>query len=57
MFVKKDVRSLLAKQSVWKNHIPLSNEINQSHYDVTKPTEQHQFDLLFASKNVVKYDQ
>ena len=23
-----------------------SKEINHSHYDVTKPNEQHQFDLL-----------
>ena len=42
---KKDIKSWLAKQALWQVHIPPPKEINHPHYDVTKPNEQHQFDL------------
>ena len=43
---RKDIRSWLEKQALWQVHIPLPKEIHHPHYDVTKPNEQHQFDLL-----------
>ena len=44
---RKDIRSWLAKQALWQVHIPPPKEINHPHYDVTKPNEQHQFDLRY----------
>ena len=44
---RKDIKSWLAKQALWQVHIPPPKEINHPHYDVTKPNEQHQFDLLY----------
>ena len=49
---KKDIISWLAKQPLWQVHIPLPKEINHPHYDVTKPNEQHQFDLLYMPHNL-----
>ena len=43
---KKDIKSWLAKQALWQVHIPTPKDIHHPHYDVTKPYEQHQFDLL-----------
>ena len=44
---KKDIKSWLAKQALWQVHIPPPKEINHPHYDVTKPNEQHQFDVVY----------
>ena len=57
---KKDIKSWLAKQALWQVHIPPPKEINHPHYDVTKPNEQHQFDLVhmphnFFEGNTYKY--
>ena len=49
---KKDIKSWLAKQALWQVHIPPPKEINHPHYDVTKPNEQHQFDLVHMPHNV-----
>ena len=49
---RKDIRLWLAKQALWQVHIPPPKEINHPHYDVTKPNEQHQFDLLYMPHNV-----
>ena len=49
---EKDFKSWLAKQALWQVHIPPPKEINHPHYDVTKPNEQHQFDLLYMPHNV-----
>ena len=49
---RKDIKSWLAKQALWQVHIPLPKEIHHPHYDVTKPNEQHQFDLLYMPHNV-----
>ena len=49
---KKNIKSWLAKQALWQVHIPPPKEINHPHYDVTKPNEQHQFDLLYMPHNV-----
>ena len=44
---EKDMKSCLAKQALWQVHIPSLKEIHHLHYDVKKPNEQHQFDLLY----------
>ena len=49
---KKDIKSWLAKQALWQVHIPPPEEIHHPHYDVTKPNEQHQFDLLYMLHNL-----
>ena len=49
---RKDIKSWLAKQALWKVHIPPPKKINHPHYDVTKPNEHHQFDLLYIPHNV-----
>ena len=49
---RKDINSWLAKQALWQVHISPPKEINHPHYDVTKPNEQHQFDLLYMRHNV-----
>ena len=48
---KKEIKSWLAKQALWQVHIPLPKEIHHPHYDVTKPNEQHQLDLLYMPHN------
>ena len=48
---KKDIKSWIAKQSLWQVHIPPPKEIHHQHYDVTRPNEQHQFDLLYMPHN------
>ena len=49
---KKDIKSWLAKQALWQVNIPPPKEINHPHYNVTKPNEQHQFDLLYMPHNL-----
>ena len=49
---KKTIKSWLVKQALWQVHIPPPKEINHPHYDVTKPNEQHQFDLLYMPHNL-----
>ena len=49
---KKDIKSWLAKQALWQIHMPPPKEINHPHYDVTKPNEQHEFDLLYMPHNL-----
>ena len=50
--LKKDIKSWFAKQELWQVNIPPPKEINHPHYDVTKPDEQHQFDLLYIPHNL-----
>ena len=49
---KKDIKSCLAKQALWQVHIPPPKEIHYPHYDMTKPNEQHQFDLPYMPYNL-----
>ena len=44
---KKDIKSCLAKEALCEVHIPLPKEIHHLHYDIKKPNEQHQLDLLY----------
>ena len=46
---KKDIKSWLDKQALWQVHTPPPKEINHPHYDVARPNEQHQFDLVHMS--------
>ena len=48
----KNIKSWLAKQALWQVHIPPPEEIYRPHYNVTKPNEEHQFDLLYMSHNL-----
>ena len=50
--LRKYIKSSLAKQVLSRVHIPPPKEINHPHYDVTKPNEQHQFDLLYMPHNL-----
>ena len=43
---------MLAKQALWQAHIPPQKEINHLHYDLTRPNEQHQFDILYMPHNL-----
>ena len=57
---KKHIKSCLPKQALWQVHVPPPKKINHPHYDVTKPNEQHQFDLVhiphnFFEGNTYKY--
>ena len=49
---RKNIRPWLAKQALWQVYIPPPKEINHPHYDVIKPNEQHQFDLLYMPHNL-----
>ena len=49
---REDIEPCLAKQALWQVHTPLLKEIHHPHYDVTKPDEQHQFDLVHRPHNV-----
>ena len=44
----------MAKQALWQVHTPPPKEINHPHYDVTKPNEQHQFDLVHMPHNFLE---
>ena len=48
----KDIKSWLPKGALWQVNIPPPKEIYHPHYDVTKPNEQHQFDLLYMPHNL-----
>ena len=50
--MSKKIKSWLAKQALWQVHIPPPKEMHHPHYDVTKPNEQHQFDLLYMPHNL-----
>ena len=52
--IKELHRSWLAKQAFWQVNIPPPKEVNYPNYDVTKPNEQHQFDLLYMPHNLFK---
>ena len=51
---KKDIKSWLAKEALSQVHIPPPKEIHYPNYDVTKPNEQHQFDLLYMPHTLFK---
>ena len=50
---KKDTKSWLGRQAFWQVHITSPKSINHPHYEITKPNEMHQFDILYVPSNVV----
>ena len=46
------IKPWLAKQVIWQVHIPPPKEVNHPYYDVTRPNEHHQFDLLYMPYNL-----
>ena len=44
--LKEHIRSRIEKEALWQVHIPPPKKIDRPHCDVTKPNEQHQFDLV-----------
>ena len=48
----KDIKLWLPKGALWQVNIPPPKEIYHPHYDVTKPNEQQQFDLLYMPHNL-----
>ena len=49
---KKDIKSWLAKQALWQVHTPPPKEMNHPHYGMSKPNEQHQFDIIYMPDNL-----
>ena len=49
--LEKDIKSWLARPKIWQVHTPLPREIHHLYYDVIKPNEQHQFDLVHMPHN------
>ena len=49
----KEIKSWLAKQAFWQVHLPAPKKIDRPHYEITKPNEMHQFDLLYMPKDIV----
>ena len=51
---KENIKLWLGEQALSQVHIPFPKEIHHPHYDVTRPNEQHQFDLLICSITFLK---
>ena len=43
---------MVSKTSPWQGHVPPPKETHHPHYDVTRPNEQYQFDLLYMPHNI-----
>ena len=43
---------MVSKTSPCQVHVPPPKEIHHPHYDVTRPNEQHQFDLFYMPHNI-----
>ena len=43
----KVVKQWLSKQAFWQVYLPPPKRVDRPHYEVTIPTEMHQFDLLY----------
>ena len=50
--MEKNIKLWLATQALWQVHVPPPKEIHHPHYHVTKPNEQHQFNLLYMPHNL-----
>ena len=49
----KEIKSWLSKQAFWQTHLPAPKQIDRPHYEITKPNQMHQFDLLYMPGDVV----
>ena len=52
LYRKKVAKTWLEKQKLWQVHIPPPNETKYLYYEVRKPNEQRQFDLLYLPHNI-----
>ena len=43
----KVIKQWLSRQAFWHVHLPAPKSIDRPHYEVTTPSEMHQFDLLY----------
>ena len=43
----KTVKKWLSRQAFWQVYLPAPKRVARPHYQVTIPTEMHQFDLLY----------
>ena len=44
---RKKLRNGLLKQALWQVHIPVLKQVDQPHFTVQVPNQQHQFDVLY----------
>ena len=49
----KKIKSWLLKQAFWQTHLPAPKQTDQPHYEITKPNQMHQFDLLYMPGDIV----
>ena len=45
--LRKDIKS-----AIWQVLVPTPKEVHNLQYDVAKPNEKHQFDLLYIPHNI-----
>ena len=43
----KKVKKWLTKQALWQVHIPVPKQVDQPHFVVMVPNQQHQFNILY----------
>ena len=43
----KTAKRWLSRQAFWQVHLPAPKQVDRPHYQVTTPSEMHQFDLLY----------
>ena len=52
-FKPKEIKKWLSKQALWQVHLPAPKHVERSHYEVTKPNEIHQFDILYMPSDML----
>jgi len=54
ILIKNIVKNWLEKQALWQIYLPPPNYIPRYHWNISKPNEIHQADLLFLPHDIVK---
>ena len=49
----KTVKQWLSRQAFWQVHLPAPKRVDRPHYEVTTPSEMHQFDLLYMPSDTL----
>ena len=47
------IKQWLSKQAFWQVHLPPPKHVDRPHYEVTVPSEMHQFDLLYMPSDTL----
>ena len=47
------IKKWLSQQAIWQVHLPPPKCVNRPHYEVTIPSQMHQFDLLYMSSDTL----